>query len=576
MKKNIANTEAVSIPQYVKDWIPPESLPYLMQDNEINFARLKFLLYKQLAHHIKTNKLVLEHSVKHREVEDNFIKLPKWKKERKKLLKNIPYPRIRSSPTLLLKEKEENIKALYAKLDYDINNGNNEDIIFKNNDKNWRVRPLDQASDPNETLFANLQKRSIVDVMYFVDHKLNFSQAFDAILPRSKRQIEDEVFNFAAILANAIRMGIPAMAEASDLNLSSLVTAESANIRMETLTEAIHIINSASEKLGAFNRYNICGKRHASLDGLKLATRIQNIAARHSPKFLGMDSGVSAYNAILNHFPIASRLISSNEYEGNFAFELLHQQNTKSFNIERISTDKHGMNCLNFALFDFTGHVFAPRIPKPHKETLWGLGKHKDYEGLIIPPHKIANKHHIINDWDNMQRMLVSLLSGEAMPSVVINKMSSKNYSSKTKLAFTHYNHIVRSEFILLALNSKEFRRAIECALNRGEAYNSLYRAITVLNGGKFRGQSETEMMIWDQCTRLVTTIILYYNTYILDHLYQNAKTDAEKDYICSLSPGAWVHVNLLGYYRFFGLEKSHYIDEWLASWDWQRVIKTG
>ena len=112
--------------------------------------------------------------------------------------------------------------------------------------------------------------------------------------------------------------------------------------------------------------------------------------------------------------------------------------------------------------------------------------------------------------------------------------------------------------------------------MNRGEAYNNLYRSITLLNGGKFRGQSETEMMIWDQCTRLIAAIILYYNAYILNYLYQNAKTQDEKDWIIGLSPGAWIHINLLGYYQFCGLQSSKFIDEWLAKWDWRQLFQNG
>lgn len=255
---------------------------------------------------------------------------------------------------------------------------------------------------------------------------------------------------------------------------------------------------------------------------------------------------------------------------------MLHHQNAQAFKLERASTDRHGMNPLNFALFDLTGVEFAPRIPKMHNETMWGFGRRDEYNNLIITPDKIIKKDYIIDDWDNMQRMVASMLTSEAIPSVIIGKMSSRNYRSKTKLAFSHYNHIVRSNFILRCINDKRFRWAIECALNRGEAFNNLYRAIALLNGGKFRGQSEAEMMLWDQCSRLVAEIILYYNAYILNHMYVNSKTQAEKDLIIALSPGAWVHINMIGYYRFCGLDNSRFIDEILTKWDWQQALKNG
>ena len=56
------------------------------------------------------------------------------------------------------------------------------------------------------------------------------------------------------------------------------------------------------------------------------------------------------------------------------------------------------------------------------------------------------------------------------------------------------YNHLLRSKFILTFIHDKEFRRAILYALNRGEHYNGLYRAISLLNNGELRGKSEIEM----------------------------------------------------------------------------------
>ena len=247
-----------------------------------------------------------------------------------------------------------------------------------------------------------------------------------------------------------------------------------------------------------------------------------------------------------------------------------------NFKVDRASTDRHGINPFNFSWFDLADSEHAPRIPKPHRERLWEFGKHSDYSNLIITPDSIGNKNYIFDELDNMQRVMVSMLTGVAIPSVVLAKMSPDKYRSKTKLAFSHYNNIVKSEFILKTINDKQFRTAIEFALNRGEAFNNLYRAIALLNGGKFRGQSEAEMILWDQCTRLVASIILYYNAYILNHLYLNAKSQAEKDLILALSPGAWIHINMLGYYRFCGLDSSRFLDDWLTKWDWQQALKIG
>lgn len=498
MKKYLSSERKSPIPKFTADLVPDNEELYIFKSDRLIINRAEFLLYKQLAHHIETNKLTLKYSIQHKQVEDNFISLPKWKKFKTKILRSLCYPKLQSkNPKSFLDISERDSKEMYQKINSELDSGNNDHVILKTNkhgDTAWRLRSLEKSVDPNDSLFKHFQKRGISDVMRFVDAKTGYSNALnESILPRSTRTKFNAENTNAVIFSNAIRLGSRSMASVCDLNLNDLINAENNHVRMETVVHASHIVNTATEKLDIFKYYNIDGYRHCSLDGMKIGSRIKNIAARHSPKFLGMDTGVSSYNAIFNHLPITGRLIGSNKYEGNFTFEMLHHQNSQSFKLERASTDRHGMNSLNFALFDLTDIDFAPRIPKMHNETLWGFGKHEEYTDFIISPDKIIRKDYIIEDWDNMQRMLVSMLTGEAIPSVIVSKMSSGNYRSKTKLAFAHYNHIVRSNFILRCINDMRFRWAIECALNRGEAFNNLYRAIALLNGGKFRGQSEAD-----------------------------------------------------------------------------------
>ena len=69
----------------------------------------------------------------YKEVEDNFIKLPRWKKEKTKLLKTLPYPKLSNTPNVLLDEKERNIRELYAKVNFNLRASNNPDLIIKTN-----------------------------------------------------------------------------------------------------------------------------------------------------------------------------------------------------------------------------------------------------------------------------------------------------------------------------------------------------------------------------------------------------------------------------------------------------------
>ena len=578
------------LPHHAKAWIRKNYHEQLIKNNEVIHNRFEFLLYLQIVHHILTNKLTLQNSIKYKRIDDDLMPNNKWKKNKYAILKKLDYPKLQSPIQETLKSKQDELTKLYKTVNAAILGGKNEDIIIthkQNGKQQWRLRPLESTTDPNESLLASFRQCSIVDAMRFVNNKTKFMKNFDAILPKSKKGEKDRkntrdtksakneldiVSIMAVTLANAIRVGVRKMSKISDLNASALVTAESAYIRVETLIAATDAINNAAAKLPIYKQWYINSILHGSLDGLKLETSLRNILARHSSKFFGCGVGVSAYNEIVNCFSIAGRLIGTHDYEGNFTFEMVHHQNTSEIKPKRVSTDKHGMNVLNFGLFDFTDMVYAPRIPKPHREILWGFGKAKDYEGLMIKPTKFADEDLIISEWDNIQHMVASLLTGDIKPSVVVRKLAAKDYNSRTKKAFVQYNNLVKSHFLLSYLHDREFRHAIELALNRGEEYNNLYRAITVLKKGELRGQNEIEMEIWHQCTRLISSVMLYYNAYILNSLYMATKSEAEKKFLIALSPCAWAHINLLGYYQFCDLFNGELFDQNIKLWDWKNA----
>jgi TnpA family transposase len=395
---------------------------------------------------------------------------------------------------------------------------------------------------------------------------LPITDVFDAIVPRSAKHERSPDYILAGILANGLRLGTDAMGSISDLNPHSLLSVEKGCIRMETLTAALNVIYEHTFELPIFKDWNIDGVGHGSLDGMKISLQFAHNKAQPSPKYFKMGSGVSSYSLILNHFALAGKLIGANEYEGHFAFELSQFQYAQPNLLQRISTDKHGVNSINFLLFHLVDKLFAPRIPQPHHEALWGFSDHKQ-TAEVFQPSKYFDEALWCDEWDNVQHVVASILTGDVNASIIVNKLASSRYNSKTKLAFMQFNNILKTNFILRYVHDLRFRHAIERALNRGEAFNRLYRAIALLNKGQLRGHSEIEMMIWDACTRLLTSIIQYYNALILNHFYEKATNAQSREFLLRASPTAWGHINLLGHYQFRG-------NEMLGMSRWLRTLR--
>jgi hypothetical protein len=101
---------------------------------------------------------------------------------------------------------------------------------------------------------------------------------------------------------------------------------------------------------------------------------------------------------------------------------------------------------------------------------------------------------------------------------------------------------------------SLPLRQNVQRALNRGESYHQLRRAISHANFGKLRFKSELEQQLWSECGRLIANCILYYNARILssvlDHREQLGDVQAV-EVLRQISPVAWQHINLYGRYEF-------------------------
>lgn len=161
-------------------------------------------------------------------------------------------------------------------------------------------------------------------------------------------------------------------------------------------------------------------------------------------------------------------------------------------------------------------HQYMPHFSKIHKKPISCFGSIHNYENAIIKPSRQIRVPLIINEWPDIQHIIASILQNETDQSRIIAKLSSHKFYSKTKEAlWEEYESILRSIYILNYIDGITIRQSVRAALNRGEAYHQLYKAISYINGGRFRGNSEMEIETWGECTRFIASAVIYYNAYM-------------------------------------------------------------
>ena len=88
---------------------------------------------------------------------------------------------------------------------------------------------------------------------------------------------------------------------------------------------------------------------------------------------------------------------------------------------------------------------------------------------------------------------MTSLAQKDVTQATIVRKLASYFRQNKTKKALWKLENIFRTLYILDFIDDVNFLQCLEKALNLGEAYHRLRRAVAFVNRGKFRVKTESE-----------------------------------------------------------------------------------
>ena len=172
----------------------------------------------------------------------------------------------------------------------------------------------------------------------------------------------------------------------------------------------------------------------------------------------------------------------------------------------------------------------------------------------MLKPVRKLNPELVVEEWDNIQRIMVSLALKTTTQNIIVSKLSAFARKNKTRRALWEYDNMIRSLYLLDYIDSPPLRQHVQRALNRGESYHQLRRAVSYANFGKLRFKTEHEQQLWGECARLITNCIIYYNAMLLSNVlaYKEGVGDVQGAALLKqISPVAWQHINLFGRYEF-------------------------
>lgn len=551
-----------SLGQYSLQDIPVGFIPthlerylYINEQKRIIPDRYEFFVCRLLRDRLEGGDIYCHDSIRFRSFKDDLIDDETWRHHKEKLIERTGCPILKLPVEEHLSALERELEERMTTVNQRIANGENKSIKIKTGKPGWSLIYPNDKDETNHPVFDSLKQVDISSVLDFVNRQCRFMEVFEHTLGRYVKTKADERAISACILAWGSNTGLGRMGQISDIRYDLLASTSDNFIRLETLREANDLITNTLAEMPIFREYDIGGVLHSSSDGQKFETGLPTINARHSPKYFGLQKGVVSYTLVANHIPVNARIIGANEHESHYVFDILFN-NTSDVKPDIHSTDTHGTNAINFAILYTFKYLFAPRykdIAGTVATSLYGFNHPNRYDGFLKPVRQIK-KQLIIDDWDWIQRIMVSLAMKTTTQSIITSKLSAYARNNKTKTALWEYDNIIRSLYLLRFIDEPQLRRNVQLALNRGESYHKLRKAVAFANFGKLRFKNEHEQQIWQECSRLITNCIIIYNATILSNLlaYRESIGDIEgAAALKKVSLIAWQHINLHGRYEF-------------------------
>ncbi len=352
-------------------------------------------------------------------------------------------------------------------------------------------------------------------------------------------------------LGDAINLGLTKMAESSPgLTYAKLSWLQAWHIRDETYSAALaELVN---------HQYRHTFAAHwgdgttSSSDGQRFRAGGRGESTGHvNPKY-GSEPGRLFYTHISDQYaPFSTRVVNVGVRDSTYVLDglLYHESDLR---IEEHYTDTAGFTDHVFALMHLLGFRFAPRIRDLGETKLYVPNSVQDYPTLRPMVGGTLNIKHVRAHWDDILRLASSIKQGTVTASLMLRKLGSYPRQNGLAVALRELGRIERTLFILDWLQSVELRRRVHAGLNKGEARNSLARAVFFNRLGEIRDRSFEQQRYRASGLNLVTAAIVLWNTVYLERATQamsEAGKSVDSELLQYLSPLGWEHINLTGDY---------------------------
>lgn len=543
----------------------------LEEDEFTSLNKFRVLLLMSICKALKERSITIEHSYKYRHPAHYLITDEEWANNRDRLLKAVCMEKFEDGETVL-KNIGQKVSQAYVNTNKRIELGENALFTLKS-DGEWFVSNLDadfSMAKVIPSLLSASRGVSLQEIMFEVDRYTDLHRCFTNRLPTGGNTEINKRLLFATIMSLGTNLGHAGLARATkSFSEKALHDTEKSWISKRNIIKANNVLVQMIQALSLPAIYNDSdGVLHTSSDGKKVVINVNSLLANYSYKYYGKEQGVSV-NSFLDEKQslFCVNVLTSSDREAPYVLEgLVASKNTIATDKteEHLhSTDTHGYTEATFAALHFLEVSFAPRIKNVGRQSIYAydLASKKANAASPLSPKKQINKKLILENWDDILRLMVSMKLGRCSSSQMMKTLSASEKASPLYQGLKEFGRLLKTNFILRYVDDEELRQSIHKQLNRVELGQKLTGKVLFGRHGKLQVGLKEEVSLVTGCNALLRNMIILWNYFFLsDHCIKIADPTERAALIETIGSGsviAWAHINFLGTYDFDENTKS-------------------
>jgi TnpA family transposase len=396
------------------------------------------------------------------------------------------------------------------------------------------------------TIGASLPRVRIEDLLQDVDEWCRFTSAFQPLGGYQPRGADLHRSQLATLIAHGTNLGLAAMSQSVDtLTAEALQDTSRWFLRDATIKAANTILVNHHHGLKLSSIWGD-GSRSSS-DGQRFAVERDSLLGSVYPRYFGYyDRALQLYTHTSDQDSVyGTQAISCAPREAGYVLGGILDNDT-DLAIREHTSDTNGFTEHLFGLCALLGITFMPRLKDLPDQVLSRIDRDADY-GVLQPLLRgRINIELILEQWDQLVRLVASLKDRLTPAHVVMQRLVNANASDRLAGALSQLGRLMKTLHILRYIQEEPLRDAIQLQLNRGEFRHILAKSLFFANWGSFRSGDYEEVMNKASCLSLLSNAVLVWNTVhiarIVDQL-RAAGHEVKDDDLARVSPLAHAHV---------------------------------